>query len=597
MTSPPCPYTNEELFNDDNPSLRDLHKDVNKFWRNVMRLQTPLQGDKLPKVHEVTDAIMNTAKDSNINKILYDLRATPLLNLWPKGDGPSASHPTSIGVLWLACQKAIPSDKTHESKLKDPNTNYLSLDYCLDPKNGLVIDSKTYFSLLQDPGFEVKTNKRPKKCYINEDKITGKTLAYNNIYTLALSYYDILWKHKETFQKLPKNKSAVIQKICKFIFDNRALEGFADIQDQSILNLIEEVMKSTNKDEPPQRVYLYDQDYLFSKLYNIWCPLGIERKETTQNDKLRVFGIMLSNEMRDEMGSLSRGKSTTRDDLDNPELRVSKIYKKFALAFNDENVVIQHPEHYGELQNANTMDPNELSRINIKRDGVWVQKVFNNVMKHYRPAMHRYKFGTGNGPGGGSNFVDWRLRNPWEFQKYDKVRGSLLAWIFMKDEEQKWILDAKSEDIPKNIHVETTNLGNTHVNNNRRSPTMNSITELGKQIKDFETMSNDFFNKRQNNTAQTIKMELDSDQTLQIKLDNIEKLKMLSSLYGNDPEKQKKFDKKIDSLIEEVFDMDADNDSHEVSKGVQETNDSNSDARVVNKAILEADHDSSASGN
>ena len=119
--------------------------------------------------------------------------------------------------------------------------------------------------------------------------------AYSNIHTLAALLHDILNKHKTTFDKLPKNKSSVINKICKFIYANRELKGFGDIQDQRILDFIE-------GDDPdsdlknPEYVYLYEQQYLFAKLYNYWCPLGIERKETTVNDKLRIFGIMFSND-------------------------------------------------------------------------------------------------------------------------------------------------------------------------------------------------------------------------------------------------------------------------------------------------------------
>ena len=75
---------------------------------------------------------------------------------------------------------------------------------------------------------------------------------------MASTYYDILWQYKDTFQKLPKNKSAVIQKVCKVVFDNRELQGFGDIQNEDIIQLISEINKNENDYDPPEYVYLYD---------------------------------------------------------------------------------------------------------------------------------------------------------------------------------------------------------------------------------------------------------------------------------------------------------------------------------------------------
>ena len=95
----------------------------------------------------------------------------------------------------------------------------MSLDYFLDDTKKLLVDETQYFNLLQDIGFDVRSNKRPKKCSVEKDRVTVKMKAYSNIYEIGSLYYDILHKHNRTFNKLPKNKSAVIQKVCKFIID------------------------------------------------------------------------------------------------------------------------------------------------------------------------------------------------------------------------------------------------------------------------------------------------------------------------------------------------------------------------------------------
>ena len=62
------------------------------------------------------------------------------------------------------------------------------------------------------------------------------------------------------------------------------------------------------------------------------------------------------------------------------------------------------------------MDPNELSRINIKRDGEWFKMVYKNVITSYRKAMEKWLSGTGGGPGAPENYSDWRTRPDWNFQ-------------------------------------------------------------------------------------------------------------------------------------------------------------------------------------
>ena len=74
------------------------------------------------------------------------------------------------------------------------------------------------------------------------------------------------------------------------------------------------------------------------------------------------------------MGNLSKGKGSTRDDLDNPKLRVNKIFEKFSKEFNDESFTIEHPVHYEKLNGAVSMNPNKLSHIEIKREGKWFRK-------------------------------------------------------------------------------------------------------------------------------------------------------------------------------------------------------------------------------
>ena len=56
-------------------------------------------------------------------------------------------------------------------------------------------------------------------------------------------------------------------------------------------------------------------------MYNLWCPLGADGHETSQNDLLRIYGIVLSNRNRDNAGIILSGKQLDQYTLDNSEKR------------------------------------------------------------------------------------------------------------------------------------------------------------------------------------------------------------------------------------------------------------------------------------
>ena len=123
-----------------------------------MGLKNPLTKSTCPSLDEIKDSIMNTAKDSAMNKILFDLRVTAPKVLFPHTKG--VPEDTTIGRLYQAVIACIPLDNENESQLLEKrNEKYLSLNYFLNKDNGLLIEEKKYFSLLQDQGFELTGEK------------------------------------------------------------------------------------------------------------------------------------------------------------------------------------------------------------------------------------------------------------------------------------------------------------------------------------------------------------------------------------------------------------------------------------------------------
>ena len=103
-----------------------------------MGLKTPLTKETQPPLDQIKDSIMNTAKDSAMNKILFDLRVTPPKVLFPQSKG--VPEDTTIGRLYQAVIDCIPPDNENKSQLLEKsNEKYLSLDHFLNKDNGLLI--------------------------------------------------------------------------------------------------------------------------------------------------------------------------------------------------------------------------------------------------------------------------------------------------------------------------------------------------------------------------------------------------------------------------------------------------------------------------
>ena len=103
-------------------------------------------------------------------------------------------------------------------------------------------------------------------------------------------------------------------------------------------------------------------------MYNLWCPLGADRHETSQNDLLRIYGIVLSNKNRDDTGIILSGKQLDQATLDNPDKKKNVVLDKFVKCFNDLNFTITNPKDFTKIPGFQDLDPNEKKRIIIRRD-------------------------------------------------------------------------------------------------------------------------------------------------------------------------------------------------------------------------------------
>ena len=110
-----------------------------------------------------------------------------------------------------------------------------------------------------------------------------------------------------------------------------------------------------------------DQDRILSMLSNMWGsskPINAIHF----NDRLRVFGIIMSiPDNRHIYQRLAEG-CTTRKHLDDPIYNMKQMFQNIGLMFNDERVVIELPPDYYAMGETHDIDPNNKSRIRITRD-------------------------------------------------------------------------------------------------------------------------------------------------------------------------------------------------------------------------------------
>ena len=204
----------EDLYADPDLS-KNIHNDANNFYRQVMNLKTPIKAGEID-TDKLRKAISDIPETSPLHEFLSKLHRSPWKGIWPSAEQPPNEF---VGKLWLGVRESYKSGNSDDHKNKDANEPYIRLEQFINQKNKMLIDPLTYFKLLQDKGFLLEGNKRPKKSYITKKANGLLDRGYKDIYHLSTLFYDIMNHNKKTF-KLPKNKSAVVNKIGKLIMDN-----------------------------------------------------------------------------------------------------------------------------------------------------------------------------------------------------------------------------------------------------------------------------------------------------------------------------------------------------------------------------------------
>ena len=112
--------------------------------------------------------------------------------------------------------------------------------------------------------------------------------------------------------------------------------------------------------------YTLDQTRFIYSLKNQWG--GADIAAMTDNDKLRVFGLLLSREENKYIAQRLCHGIKDRQQFEDPKFRLQEMMQKIALDFNDEDIRVELPPDAEDLDNYILLDPNDEYRINILRD-------------------------------------------------------------------------------------------------------------------------------------------------------------------------------------------------------------------------------------
>jgi hypothetical protein len=234
-------------------------------------------------------------------------------------------------------------------------------------------DSNLNSSLIPDDVWDNRIQDKGKlfhdlgnKCY-QRNKILGVGPGENKTYyygltAIAVDFAKILRTAKDLgtgWEKAPKNTTQIKEKIVERIISLRKQrEDGAYFLDQcTFVHMFQSVWGSNSVDQTP-------------------CP----------NDRIRIFGIMMTiPTFKPHFQRLCDG-ITTRAQLDSSELSINQIYVDLALAFNNEEIVINLPEDAYDLKNISLLNPNDESRISIERDRKYLYlflNIFSNLLKQF----------------------------------------------------------------------------------------------------------------------------------------------------------------------------------------------------------------------
>ena len=169
-------------------------------------------------------------------------------------------------------------------------------------------------------------------------------LYYYKLTAIAVDFSKEMRQCKENstgWERLPKNNTQIKERIVERLLAMRELNVRGD--------------------------YTLNQSVIIHTFHSIWGGNNIDGAPH-HNDRLRLFGILMSKpDFREHIERLTEGVNS-RAALDNPSLSLKQIFVEAALAFNNEDIIVDMPDESMDLEHVGLLNPNDQSRIGSQRD-------------------------------------------------------------------------------------------------------------------------------------------------------------------------------------------------------------------------------------
>jgi hypothetical protein len=388
------------------------------------------------------------------------------------------------------------------------NDNSESVDP--SPPASKFIDNDLFIRLLQDKGEDANGASAPNGAY------SDGTRFYKELYQLSKLLLDNL--SSGGFINPPKNMTQCRRGMARWMLARRAWK--VSPNDHT----------NNNGVLPAARFHLAQEEVIDFMLLRWPPPEGQSRSQPTANDKIRLVGILLSEEYSLDYDIILGNYFATgnRADIDNPAMRTKEAWARIAFGFSNNNYTVSNPRMWETAMDKpgfDDLNPNDQSCFTIGRDGKWLTTLYKDIMSDYRVSFEKYSKGTGGGPGDPADYSDWERRPDVTFDRYSN--GKLyLTWMYMRDKEVGFKLCAKYEDIPEGLD------GDEHTTLSSAQESTTSKRRAKSPVAGFQESLKDMTTALQAVAAKFLNEGESEDKTL----DQLEKLQRLRRSYQELPE-------------------------------------------------------------
>ena len=319
------------------------------------------------------------------------------------------------------------------------------------------VPAETWWSNIQEEGKPIEDSTKTNRTFVN------KGLYFPNLYDLTRKMHALFLRDRQVFEQLPTNKSDICRRMAQEILKLRFQVDRADMN-----RIVDDTMLPFMQKAPREQAkfYVLSQKDMIKWAMSKWSSLSIEKlRKTTENDRLRVFGIMFSDDLREHVplvtGTCNHTKNRGQLDEKNGLLRA--VLQKVHDRFHDKEIVVVHPilwmrqdtiDKVGSTIHAN-LNPNDKQRIEVARTIDGIKTIIKTTTRQYNTIMNNYTKGTGGGSGHPANFANWQERDPLFFEDYDShSKSSYLTYIHMFNQQYDHPMVKIHDQLPNEARIE-----------------------------------------------------------------------------------------------------------------------------------------------